>query len=64
MLSLRNTKFTVLSRALYLSQNTFPIFSHHKYLDLIFSVYTRIKAGDADYKETTQFQGTVEEKRC
>ena len=65
VLSLRNTKFTALSRALYLPQeNTSPIFSHCKYLDLIFSVYTRIKAGDADYKETTQFQGTKEEKRC
>lgn len=37
--------------------------SPHKYLALIFSVYTRVKADDIEYKETTQFQGIGQEKR-
>lgn len=38
--------------------------SHRKYLVLIFSVYTRVKAGDVDCKETVWFQGIGEGKRC
>lgn len=64
---LKHTKVTPVSGPLHCYlfwEHTSLRFSYGKYPALIFSVYTRVKAGDADGREPTQFQGTGEEKRC